>query len=127
MTPQSIATAILIILYLITIVVTYSMAQNSRKIIGTQYWVIYMSLYGLLFFITSPFYLALNFVLGKSVVKNIEDLKEERKEFLDDVKLEVAQLPEPEEEVQNTANEDEEEEDEELRGIMDILTKNADE
>lgn len=85
--------------------VTRLLSKHMEKIIGDAMFNLYLIPYGILFFISSPIYIALHFVLGEELVYNIKHLKEWREFELNNIKaLRDRALAEMLEEQENDEN-----------------------
>jgi hypothetical protein len=77
---------ILIFSWVLIAGVTRLLSANMDKIIGDTMFNLYLIPYGILFFISSPIYIALHFVLGEELVHNIKHLREWREFELNNIK-----------------------------------------
>lgn len=77
---------ILIFSWILCVAVTRLLSLQLQKIIGDTMFNYYLIPYGVLFFISSPLVIAIEYTLGEQVVFNIKQLSDLRAEELANIK-----------------------------------------
>lgn len=77
---------ILIFTWILIAAVTRLLSLQLQKIIGDSMFTYYLIPYGILFFISSPLVIAIEYTLGEQVVFNIKQLSDLRAEELSRIK-----------------------------------------
>ena len=77
---------ILIFSWILCAAVTRLLSLQLQKIIGDAMFTYYLIPYGILFFVSSPLVIAIEYTLGEQIVFNIKQLSELRSEELANIK-----------------------------------------
>lgn len=77
---------ILIFTWILITGVTRLLSVQLQKILGDTMFNLYLVGYGILFFISSPLVIAIEYTLGEQVVFNIKQLSDLRQEELENIK-----------------------------------------